>query len=74
MTLKLSGYMLFPRRVLDGLDEVEAISKCVSLLYDPIILWERAMSLARSIDSSHSCAELLFGSPVVTEVFESSNV
>jgi hypothetical protein len=60
--------------VLLGLETDELISKPVSLLYDPTMLCERAISLARSIDSIHSCAELFKGSPVVTEVFVSSKV
>ena len=66
--------MLFLWRVLLGLETEDDMSKPVSLLYDPIIAWERAMSLALSIDSIHSSAEVLEESPVVTDVFVSSKV
>jgi hypothetical protein len=50
------------------------MSKPVSLLYEPVVFCESAMSLALSMDSIHSWAELLLGSPVVTEDLESSKV
>jgi hypothetical protein len=65
--------MLVACRVPDGLDTVDA-SKPASLVYDPTILWERAMSFARSMESIHSWAELFDGSPVVVEVLASSKV
>lgn len=66
--------MLWPRIVLLGLETLEGISKPVSLLYDPDMLWDNAISLARSSASSHSSAEVLDGSPVVVEDLISSNV
>jgi len=66
--------MLLPCRVLLGLETEEAKSKPLSLLYEPAMFWDRAISFARSIDSSHSWAEVFEGSPVVTEDLESSNM
>jgi hypothetical protein len=50
------------------------MSKPVSLLYEPAVFWESAISLARSMDSIHSWAELFVGSPGVTDDLESSKV
>ena len=64
--------MLWPRIVLLGLETLEGISKPVSLLYDPDMLWDNAISLARSSASSHSSAEVLDGSSSIV-VHEASN-
>lgn len=66
--------MLLPWSVLLGLETLEDMSKPVSLLYDPAIFWDNAISLARSMVSIHSSADVLEGSPVVVEDLTSSKV